>query len=51
MRSFSIFAILLATPAAAHDTGLTHAHAEWALPLGLALIVSAGAAALVRARK
>ena len=42
MRSFSVFATLLATPAMAHEAGIAHGHAEWAVPLGVSLIVVAG---------
>ena len=42
MRSFSVFATLFATPAMAHEAGIAHAHAEWAVPLGVSLIVVAG---------
>ena len=42
MRSFSVFATLLATPAVAHEAGIAHTHAEWAVPLGVSLIVVAG---------
>ena len=42
MRSFSVFATLLATPAMAHEAGIAHAHADWAVPLGLSLVVVAG---------
>ena len=45
MRPFSVFAILAATPAAAHEAGVPHAHADWALPVGLCLIALAGIAA------
>ena len=50
MRTFSIFAVLAATPAAAHDASLPHAHNEWALPIGLVLIALAGVVAAARAR-
>lgn len=51
MRSVSAFAALMtATPALAHTAPLPHAHAEWALPVGLALIALAGAAAAIVAR-
>lgn len=50
MRSISVFAVLAATPVAAHDASLPHAHNEWALPVGLGLIALAGAVATLRAR-
>jgi hypothetical protein len=50
MRTFSIFAILTATPAAAHDASLPHAHNEWAVPVGLGLIALASLVAAARAR-
>ena len=49
MRPFSAFALMMfATPALAHDAPLAHAHAEYALPAGIALIVLAGLAAMAR---
>ena len=52
MRLFSVFATLLATPAMAHEAGIAHAHAEWAVPLGVSLIVIAGiSAARAKVRK
>lgn len=50
MRSISVFAILAATPVAAHEASVPHAHNEWALPVGLGLIALASAVAAVRAR-
>lgn len=50
MRSISVFAVLAATPAAAHNAALPHAHTDWALPVGLCLIVLAGAAAAIKSR-
>ena len=52
MRLFSVFAMFLATPALAHPAAITHSHAEWAVPLGMALIAVAGvSAAWVRVRR
>ncbi len=50
MRNYSIFAVLAATPAAAHDAGLPHAHSELALPFGLGLIALATLAMVAKAR-
>ena len=48
MRSFSVLAVLMATPAAAHEAGVPHAHSEWALPVGLCLIALAASVAAVK---
>jgi hypothetical protein len=50
MRSISVLAVLAATPAAAHDASLPHAHTDWALPVGLCLIALAAVAAALKAR-
>lgn len=50
MRYISIFAVLAATPAIAHDASLPHAHNDWALPIGLCLIALAAVVAAIKAR-
>ena len=50
MRMISVFAVLMATPAVAHQATLPHAHTDWSLPVGLCLIAVAAVAATVRSR-
>lgn len=50
MRMISVFALLMATPVAAHQATLPHAHTDWSLPVGLCLIAVAVMAAAVKAQ-
>ena len=50
MRMISVFAVLMATPVAAHQATLPHAHTDWSLPVGLCLIAVAAVAMTVKAR-
>lgn len=54
MRLLSIAAVLAATPVMAHENALPHAHSEWALPVGLGMILLAAATSMkarVKVRK
>ncbi len=50
MRMISVFAVLMATPVAAHQATLPHAHTDWSLPVGLCLIAVAAVAATLKSR-
>ena len=50
MRLHVILAAFAATPVWAHESAMTHAHSEWALPVGMCLIAFAATAGWAKAK-
>ena len=51
MRNFSIFFVLAATPVAAHEAAVPHAHTDWAIPLGIGAVLLAAITYRAKVRK